>query len=195
MPRPDGKPSLELATARLAARARSRRGYFGPKDVSILESYGLGLERTVDFGWYGILARPLLWLMKKTYAVVRNWGVAILRRDLPHPAAALPADGQELHVDEEDAEARAEDERDPGQVQEGQDRRGAAPEDEHGADGAVPERGLQPDERLPPGAAAAADPRRVLQRPLEARSSCGTRRSSSGSRTSRRSTAATCSSS
>jgi YidC/Oxa1 family membrane protein insertase len=27
----------------------------------------------VDFGWYGILARPLLWLMKKSSAVVPNW--------------------------------------------------------------------------------------------------------------------------
>ena len=32
----------------------------------------------MDFGWYGILARPLLWLMKKSYAIVPNWGVAIL---------------------------------------------------------------------------------------------------------------------
>ena len=40
--------------------------------------------------------------------------------------------------------------------------------------------------------APAADPRRLLQRPLARRSSCGTRRSSSGSRTSRRSTTATC---
>ena len=45
------------------------------------------------------------------------------RRDVPHPHPALPADGQELRLDEEDAEARAEDERDPGQVQEGEDRR------------------------------------------------------------------------
>ena len=46
--------------------------------MTILESYSLGLERTVDFGWYGILARPLLWLLKKTYGIVGNWGLAIL---------------------------------------------------------------------------------------------------------------------
>ena len=68
---------LAAATRRASPRPRSRRAsparatlearaYFGPKDVTILESYGLGLERTVDFGWYGILARPLLWLLKKT---------------------------------------------------------------------------------------------------------------------------------
>ncbi len=78
VPHPDGKPALELATGVSGQGTFSASAYFGPKDVSILESYGLGLERTVDFGWYGILARPLLWMMKKSYAVVPNWGLAIL---------------------------------------------------------------------------------------------------------------------
>src|SRR4029453_8543592 len=78
-PRPEGKPSVELATAVSAAAGTLDAGaYFGPKDVSILESYGIGLERTVDFGWYGILAPPLLWLLKKTHGFVHNWGLAIL---------------------------------------------------------------------------------------------------------------------
>jgi YidC/Oxa1 family membrane protein insertase len=54
------------------------RAFFGPKDVEILERTGLGLERTVNFGWYGILARPLLWLLKKAYAWTGNYGIAIL---------------------------------------------------------------------------------------------------------------------
>jgi YidC/Oxa1 family membrane protein insertase len=69
-------PTLSAAvegSGELAARA-----YFGPKDVEILESLHLGLERTVDFGWYGVLARPLLWLLKRTYGWVGNWGAAIL---------------------------------------------------------------------------------------------------------------------
>ena len=78
VPRPDGKPSTEVATGISADGTLEASAYFGPKDVSVLESYGYGLERTVDFGWYGILARPLLWLMKKSYAIVPNWGVAIL---------------------------------------------------------------------------------------------------------------------
>jgi YidC/Oxa1 family membrane protein insertase len=77
-PRQSGKPELEIATG-VAGRGKLEcSAYFGPKDVSILESYGLGLERTVDFGWYGILARPLLWLMKKVQVYVGNWGLAIL---------------------------------------------------------------------------------------------------------------------
>ncbi|HMA18283.1 MAG TPA: membrane protein insertase YidC [Thermoanaerobaculia bacterium] len=54
------------------------RAFFGPKDVEILETTGLGLERTVNFGWYGIVARPLLWLLKKAYSWTGNYGVAIL---------------------------------------------------------------------------------------------------------------------
>jgi YidC/Oxa1 family membrane protein insertase len=76
--RPDGKPSTEIATGISADGTLEASAYFGPKDVSILESYGYGLERVVDFGWYGILARPLLWMLKKSYAIVPNWGVAIL---------------------------------------------------------------------------------------------------------------------
>ena len=73
-----GKPSFEVATDVGGPATLDASAYFGPKDVSVLESYGLGLERTVDFGWYGILARPLLWLLKRTYAIVGNWGLAIL---------------------------------------------------------------------------------------------------------------------
>ena len=78
VPRPEGKPSVDMGMALSAQGTLDARAYFGPKDVAILESYGLGLERTVDFGWYGILARPLLWMMKQSYAVIHNWGVAIL---------------------------------------------------------------------------------------------------------------------
>jgi YidC/Oxa1 family membrane protein insertase len=78
VPHEGGKPSVELATGVSGQGELSASAYFGPKDVSVLESYRLGLERTVDFGWYGILARPLLWLLKKSYAVVPNWGLAIL---------------------------------------------------------------------------------------------------------------------
>jgi YidC/Oxa1 family membrane protein insertase len=73
-----GKPQTTLATALTGSGTLNARAYFGPKDVEVLESLHLGLERTVDFGWYGVLARPLLWLLKRTYAWVGNFGLAIL---------------------------------------------------------------------------------------------------------------------
>ena len=74
----EGKPAPTLGVGVSGKGELSARGYFGPKDVEILEGLKLGLEKTVDFGWYGILARPLLWLLKRTYGWVGNYGVAIL---------------------------------------------------------------------------------------------------------------------
>ncbi len=74
----DGKPAPTIAAGVTGNGPLSARAYFGPKDVEILENLKLGLEKTVDFGWYGILARPLLWLLKRTYGWVGNFGVAIL---------------------------------------------------------------------------------------------------------------------
>jgi len=74
----EGKPAPTVAVGLTGKGELSARAYFGPKDVEILEGSKLGLEKTVDFGWYGILARPLLWLLKRTYGWVGNYGVAIL---------------------------------------------------------------------------------------------------------------------
>jgi YidC/Oxa1 family membrane protein insertase len=74
----EGKPAPTIAVGVTGSGTLSARAYFGPKDVEILEGLKLGLEKTVDFGWYGILARPLLWLLKRTYGWVGNFGVAIL---------------------------------------------------------------------------------------------------------------------
>jgi YidC/Oxa1 family membrane protein insertase len=74
----EGKPAPTVGVGLTGRGELSARAYFGPKDVEILEGLKLGLEKTVDFGWYGILARPLLWLLKRTYGWVGNFGVAIL---------------------------------------------------------------------------------------------------------------------
>jgi YidC/Oxa1 family membrane protein insertase len=78
LPRPDGKPSLELATGITGQGTLDCSAFFGPKDMTILEGSGLGLDRTVDFGWFVIVAKPLLFLLKKTHGIVGNWGLAIL---------------------------------------------------------------------------------------------------------------------
>jgi YidC/Oxa1 family membrane protein insertase len=74
----EGKPAPTIGVGLAGKGELSASAYFGPKDVEMLESLKLGLEKTVDFGWYGILARPLLWLLKRTYGWAGNWGVAIL---------------------------------------------------------------------------------------------------------------------
>lgn len=73
-----GKTVHSLTAGVSASGSLDTRAYFGPKDLEILESLNLGLERTIDFGWYSILARPLLWLLRRVYTWVGNYGVAIL---------------------------------------------------------------------------------------------------------------------
>jgi YidC/Oxa1 family membrane protein insertase len=75
---PASKPEPLVSVGVASSGTLEARAFFGPKDVAILESTGLGLERTVNFGWFGILARPLLWLLKKAYAWSGNFGLAIL---------------------------------------------------------------------------------------------------------------------
>ena len=75
---PNAKPETLVSAGVTGSGRLDLRAFFGPKDVEILETTGLGLERTVDFGWFGILARPLLWLLKKAYSWTGNYGLAIL---------------------------------------------------------------------------------------------------------------------
>jgi YidC/Oxa1 family membrane protein insertase len=75
---PTAKPDALVSAGVASSGTLEARAFFGPKDVAILESTGLGLERTVNFGWFGILARPLLWLLKKAFSWSGNFGLAIL---------------------------------------------------------------------------------------------------------------------
>ncbi len=60
------------------AASRTFTLYAGPKKVDILKSFGKGLEQMVDYGWFGVLARPMFWLMEQFYAITRSYGLAII---------------------------------------------------------------------------------------------------------------------
>ncbi len=53
-------------------------GYIGPKDANILEKVDPLLFKTINFGMFSALARPMLQIMKWFYSFVENWGVAII---------------------------------------------------------------------------------------------------------------------
>ena len=75
----DGSKKTQTVTAGLEANgAVDAKLFVGPKDVELLRATHPGLDRTVDYGWFGILAGPLLWLLKRAYGLVGNYGVAIL---------------------------------------------------------------------------------------------------------------------
>jgi len=52
--------------------------YAGPKSFTLLEAQGHGLEQMVDYGWFGILAKPMFWLLQQFYRFTSNYGVAII---------------------------------------------------------------------------------------------------------------------
>ena len=54
------------------------RLYVGPKSQSTLSTIAPGLELTVDYGVFTVIAQPLFWILSKFHALVGNWGVAIV---------------------------------------------------------------------------------------------------------------------
>ena len=61
-----------------AEKTYSYQVFYGPKRLGDLQKSGHNLEYSVDFGWFDILARPMLWLLNQVYSIVRNYGVAII---------------------------------------------------------------------------------------------------------------------
>jgi len=52
--------------------------FLGPKKYDILASYHAGLERSIDFGIFYFLAKPLLIVLNWFYKYVHNYGIAII---------------------------------------------------------------------------------------------------------------------
>ncbi len=52
--------------------------YFGPKKLDVLQGVGSNLDKIVNFGWFDILAKPMLSLLKFLYGVIPNYGLAII---------------------------------------------------------------------------------------------------------------------
>ncbi len=75
-----GAEAVAAKKALLARRARTFAftAFAGPKDFDALKAAGPGLDDTIDFWVLGILAKPMLWLMRLSYSVIPSWVVAIL---------------------------------------------------------------------------------------------------------------------
>ena len=58
--------------------SRSFTLYAGPKSFNLLKTFDKGLEYLVDYGWFGILARPMFWLLTFFFTITKNYGIAII---------------------------------------------------------------------------------------------------------------------
>ena len=54
------------------------RMYLGPKKLQILQAAGDNLAKAVDFGWFDVIAKPMLWMLNFFHTYVGNYGVAII---------------------------------------------------------------------------------------------------------------------
>jgi YidC/Oxa1 family membrane protein insertase len=52
--------------------------YLGPKDEDRLKALNVGAEKLVDFGFFTIVAKPLLWFIRLTHKVTGNYGIDII---------------------------------------------------------------------------------------------------------------------
>lgn len=52
--------------------------FYGPRDLQILKPLGHGLAKAVDFGWFDIIAKPMLVALNFLYDFFGNYGVAII---------------------------------------------------------------------------------------------------------------------
>lgn len=59
-------------------RAMQMRLYLGPKELNRLQEAGHDLVKSVDYGWFGFLARPLVYVLKWLNGYFHNYGVAII---------------------------------------------------------------------------------------------------------------------
>ncbi|MEK2647303.1 membrane protein insertase YidC [Bdellovibrio sp. BCCA] len=64
--------------------------YAGPKSIDALKSVDPELANIIDFGFFGFIARPLLYVMKACHSVVGNWGLAIIMLTLLVRLCVLP---------------------------------------------------------------------------------------------------------
>ena len=70
-----------LPATQIAGNARQSiqtRLYAGPQALEHIEPLAPGMGYVVDYGWLTVLAYPIFMLLKWIYAVVPNWGWAII---------------------------------------------------------------------------------------------------------------------
>jgi YidC/Oxa1 family membrane protein insertase len=73
-----GKEALDESEVVLSGVGLDTELFLGPKDLDLLEKLRPGMDKLIDYGWFAIVAKPLLWGLKWIQGFVVNWGVAII---------------------------------------------------------------------------------------------------------------------
>jgi YidC/Oxa1 family membrane protein insertase len=90
----DGKqtsePEAEMAAGTTVGGPLRMRVFVGPKDLGLLEKIQPPLPELVNFGWTGVIAKPLLWILQTLHTKVSNWGWCIVLMTLVINLAMFP---------------------------------------------------------------------------------------------------------
>ncbi len=87
IPQEDAKPALVVEAAQAALpiiRLKLDKAdlpgkfYFGPRLGSLLKELNIKAEKIVDFGWFDIVAKPMLWGMNWVNRYTHNYGIDII---------------------------------------------------------------------------------------------------------------------
>ena len=76
--KPANEPIAEMAAGTTIATPLRARLYVGPKDLKILEKTKPPLAELINFGWTGVIAKPLLWILQTIHTKVPNYGWCIV---------------------------------------------------------------------------------------------------------------------
>jgi YidC/Oxa1 family membrane protein insertase len=74
----EGREHFHLLFTVLAPGATHQHLFVGPKDYDVLKASGLGLEGLLDFGFFGVIAKPLFYALKFVEGYLGNYGWAIV---------------------------------------------------------------------------------------------------------------------
>ena len=84
-------PGQQLADEwRPGSTAQSLRLFIGPKAPALLAQEGENLSELIYYGWFGWVARPMLGILQFFYAIVGNYGIAIILLTVLVRAAMFP---------------------------------------------------------------------------------------------------------
>ena len=64
--------------------------FVGPQDQEMLKKVAAGLDLSVDYGIFTVIAAPLFWLLKWLHGLIGNWGWAIVVMTIMIKAAFYP---------------------------------------------------------------------------------------------------------
>ena len=69
-------PTFSVAPG--ASASQEQRLYIGPKRPSLLQAAAPGLDLSVDYGIFTVIAQPLHWILVQLHRITFNWGLAII---------------------------------------------------------------------------------------------------------------------